>query len=192
MGMAEVFPMRDSKGDLWQRSAKVNRRRPSEGHLADLFVERHGREVRFMEGRPRIQFHPARDDMWIGWDGEELAGNEIAVRSIVRAICREVSEECGDPRIDSNRWVNAVLALVKFDPRIWVADWPPHPDLEAAIDGWISERCTLDATAWMSRPAMMASAAPYGWDRFESEELTKALTARSITGARATSTASTA
>ena len=29
MGMAEVLALRDSKGDLWQRAAKVNRRRPS-------------------------------------------------------------------------------------------------------------------------------------------------------------------
>jgi hypothetical protein len=36
-------------------------------------------------------------------------GNEIAVRSSVRAICSEAAEECGNPAIDSNRTVNAVL-----------------------------------------------------------------------------------
>jgi hypothetical protein len=76
MSPTEFFPIRDSKGDLW-RSAKVNRRRPSEGQLADLFVERHCREVRFMEGRPRIQFWPASEASWIGWDGEKWTGGEI-------------------------------------------------------------------------------------------------------------------
>lgn len=134
---------------------QVNRRRPSEGQLADLFADRHCREVRFLAGRPRIQFHPAREDMWIGWDGEESRGNEIAVRSIVRAICREASEECGDPRIDSSRSVNAVLALVKYDPTIFVGDWPPHPDLDEAVDGWIADR-------WIRKPGRHA---PPCWRR---------------------------
>ena len=119
--------------------------------------------------------------MWIGWDGEEWRGNEIAVRSIVRAICREASEECGDPRIDSSRSVNAVLALVKYDRTIFVGDWPPHPDLDEAVDGWIADRCVLDPKAWTSRPAMLATTTEFGWDRFENDELTEALAARGIT-----------
>jgi hypothetical protein len=170
MSMKEVFPMRDREGDLW-RSAKVNRRRPSEGQLADLFVERHSREVRF---------DPSKPACWIFWNGEKWKCSDIHAQRLVREICREASEESGDPRIESNRWINAVLAIAKFDPKILVSRWPCHPDLEAAVDGWISERCTLGATAWMSRPAMMASAAPYGWDRFESDELTKALDGRGI------------
>jgi hypothetical protein len=178
MSMSSVLPFRDSRGDLWRGASKVNRRRPSEGQLADLFVERHCREVKFLEGHPRIQFYPARDDMWIGWNGEKWTGNEITVRSIVRTICREASEECGDPRIDSSRAVNAVLSLAKFDPRIFVSDWPCHPDLEAAVDGWISERCVLDPTSWTPRPAMLATTA--GWERFDGDELSEALKARGI------------
>jgi hypothetical protein len=148
MGLAEVFPLRDSKGDLWQRAAKVNRRRPSEGQLADLFVERHCREVRFVRTRPAC---------WIAWNGEKWTCNDIHALRLVCGICREASEDSGYPAIDSNRTVNAVLALAKFDPRILVSKWPCHPDLEAAVDAWIADRCVLDPKAWTSRPAMLAS-----------------------------------
>ena len=167
MGMIEFFPLRASDGNLW-RAAKSGSRRQSvsEGALADLFVDRHCREVKFLDG-------------WIGWNGEKWTGNEITVRSIVRAICREAAEEHDDPRIDSSRGVNAILALVKYDPRIFVGRRPFHPDLEAAVDGWISDYCELDAAAWTMRSAMLPTTKVL--ERFEIEELNEALAARGIT-----------
>jgi hypothetical protein len=38
----------------------------------------------------------------------------------------------------------------------------------------------LDAAAWTPRPAMLASATGWDWERFEADELSEALKARGI------------
>jgi hypothetical protein len=53
-----------------------------------------------------------------------------------------------------------------------------HPDLEAAVDEWISDHCVLDPDAWTPRPAMLASTT--GWERFDANELSCALEARGL------------
>jgi hypothetical protein len=70
------------------------------------------------------------------------------------------------------------LSLAKCDPRLIISDWPCHPDLEGAVDEWIDQRVELDPDAWTPRPAMLASTA--GWERFDADELSKALEARGI------------
>jgi hypothetical protein len=55
---------------------------------------------------------------------------------------------------------------------------PCHPDVEAAVDEWISDHCVLDPDAWTPRPAMLASTT--GWERFDADELTCALEARAL------------
>ena len=97
---------------------------------------------------------------------------------LAREICREASETFNHPALDSHRSVVGVLSLAKSDPRLVVSGWPCHPDLETAVDEWISDHCVLDPHAWTPRPAMMASTA--GWERFDADELSEALKAKGI------------
>jgi hypothetical protein len=179
MRLTNVMTLRDSKGDIWP-AAKVNR--PSEGALADRFASEHSHEVRFLAAakRDRVQRQPARRAGWISWDGEEWLPNDAAAHRLAREICREVAEACDDQGIDSARVVSAVLSLAKCDLRIFCSDWPPHPELEAAVSEWLSDHCVIDVGSWTPRPAIVASAAAYGWDRFDADELSSALEARGV------------
>jgi hypothetical protein len=180
MRLSNVMTLRDSKGDIWP-AAKVNR--PSEGTLADRFASEHSHEVRFLAAaeRDRINRQPARRAGWIALDGEEWLLNDAAAQRLAREICKEAAEACNDPGIDSARVVSAVLSLAKCDLRIFCSDWPPHPELEAAVSEWLSDRCVIDAGSWTPRPAIVASAAAYGWDRFDADELSSELEAHGIT-----------
>ena len=150
MSMADVMPLRDSKGILWQRG---KRHRPSEGELADTFAERHGREVRFLTGaeRDRVQRQLARRAGWIVWsdaDSEWSVDSLNVAQRLAREICRAASEQCDDPALDSARTVASVLSLAKCDPRLVVSDWPCHPDVEAAVDSWLADHCAFSADTW--------------------------------------------
>ena len=113
MSMADVMPLRDSKGILWQRGKRT---RPSEGELADRFAERHGGEVRYLAGRDRVsQRQPARKPQWIAWNGEEwLPGSQNIALHLARGVCQEAAEAYGDPAIDSHRSVAGTLALAEM------------------------------------------------------------------------------
>lgn len=175
--MTNVMPLRDSQGILWERGKRT---RPSEGELADRFAERHSKEVHYLAGRERVRSLPARKAQWICWAGEEwLPDAQNLALHLAREICRAAAEAYGDPAIDSHRSVAGVLALAKCNPGLAVDDWPCHPDLEAAVDEWISDHCILDPDAWTPRPAMLASTT--GWERFDAYELASALAARGIT-----------
>jgi hypothetical protein len=166
--MNRVFPMRAHTGEIWT-AGKINRRRPSEGELAERFAERHCREVRYWAVHKR----------WIAWDGEEwLHDTQNLALHLARGICREAAEAYGDHTLDSHRSAAGVVALAKCDPRLVVSDWPCHPDLETAVDEWIEERCVLNSDAWTPRPALLASFA--AWERFDAEELTAAWERRGI------------
>jgi hypothetical protein len=132
MRIAEVFPLRDSKGDLWRSSSGGNKRRPSEGELADTLAERHSQEVRFLAAAAeRVYRQPARQAQWIAWseaDGEWLPDSLNLAQRLAREICREVADTCDDPALDSNRVVGGLLGLAKCDARLAVSDWPPHRD----------------------------------------------------------------
>jgi hypothetical protein len=183
MSLSEAFPLRDSRGDLW-RMAKANRRRPSEGQLADLFVERHCREVRFLTGAPADRAHrqPARKAQWAVWsdaDGEWLPDALNLAQRLAREICREAAETCDDPAVDSNRVVRGVLSLAKCDPRLVASDWPCDPHIEAAVAEWVSDHVILDPNAWTPRADLLASFV--GWEQFDADDLTAALEAHGIT-----------
>jgi hypothetical protein len=176
MGMTNVHKLRDHRGVLWERG---NRRRPSEGELAERFADRHSKVIRFLTGAERVQFWPGRKAGWIAWNGERWrVDKENVALHLAREICKEAAEAYGDHTLDSHRSVAGVLALAKCDPRLVVSDWPCHPDLKAAVDEWIEERCELDPGAWTPRPAMLATTA--GWERFDADELSEALEARGI------------
>jgi hypothetical protein len=180
MGMAEVFPMRGHKGDLWRSASGSNKRRPSEGELADTLAERHGREVRFLTAAERVYRQPARRAQWIVWNGEEwLPDTKNVAQRLAREICREAADTCDDPAIDSNRVVSGVLGLAKCDPRLVVSDWPCHPDVEAAVDGWLADRCVFSPEAWTPRADLLASFV--GWERFDADDLSIAFDARGLT-----------
>jgi hypothetical protein len=133
--------------------------------------------------RDRIRRQPARRAQWIVWDESNQEWNVDSInvaQRLAREVCREEAEACDEPALDSARVVSAVLSLAKCDPRLACADWPPHRDLTAAVSGWLADCCVIDAEAWTRRSDILASAAPYGWDRFEGEDLTAALAARGI------------
>jgi hypothetical protein len=174
--MNNAMPLRDSRGLLWQRGKRT---RPSEGELADRFAEQHNREVRYLAGHERVRSLHARKPQWVAWNGEEwLPDTQNLALHLAREICKETAEAYGDPVIDSHRSVAGVLALAKCNPTLAVSDWPCHPDLEAAVDEWISDHCVLDPDAWTPRAAMLASTT--GWERFDADELTCALEARGL------------
>jgi len=167
--MNNVFPMRTQKGDVWT-AGEINRRRPSEGELADRFAEHYNRKVRFWAGKKK----------WIIWDGDAWAWDrQNLALHLARSICKEAAEAYGDPAIDSHRSVAGVLALAKADPRLAVSNWSQHPDIEEAIAEWLDQRAELDPSAWTPRPELLASFA--GWERFDPRELTEAWEARGIT-----------
>lgn len=179
--MHNAFPVRSQDGTLWSPSqrAKQRRSRPSEGQLADCFAERHSGEVRFLAAGERIHRQPARKAGWIAWDGEEWLPDTLNVaQRLARDICREAAEICGDPAVDSNRFVFGVSGLAKC-PRLVASDWPCHPDIEAAVDGWINDHCVLDPEAWTRRADLLASF--ICWERFDADDLTSAWAARGIT-----------
>lgn len=164
-----MMPLRSHSGAIWP-AAKINRRRPSEGELADRLAENHSREVRYAVWKRQ----------WIAWDGEEWLPDTLNVaQRLARDVCREAAEICGDPAVDSNRVVSGVLGLAKCDPRLVASDWPCHPDIEAAVDGWINDHCSLDPEAWTRRADLLASF--IGWERFDADDLTSAWAARGIT-----------
>ena len=174
--MNNVMPLRGSKGILWQRG----KRRPSEGELADRLAERRSSAVRFLTGRERIHRRPALKAQWIYWDGEEWSSDkQNLAQPLAREICKEAAEECDDPALDSNRVVSGVLSLAKCDPRLVVSDWPCHPDIEAAVDEWIHDRCELDPASWTRRADLLASFT--GWERFDPGDLMAALEAHGVT-----------
>ena len=142
-----VFPMRSRTGELWA-AGKINRRRPSEGQLAEIFSERHRGQIRFLVRKKR----------WIVWCGDcwDFDDRNLALH-LARLICQEASEACGDPAIDSHRSAAGVVALAKCDPRLVAADWPEDPDLEAAVEEWIDDHCELDPAAWTARADLLAS-----------------------------------
>jgi hypothetical protein len=175
--MNNVMPLRDHKGILWERG---KRQRPSEGELADRLAERHSNAVRFMTGRERIHRRPALKAQWIYWAGQEWLFDEanLALR-LARQICKEAAAERDEPAIDSARSVSGVLSLAKCDPRLVVADWPPHPAIESAVYGWLADKCELDAAAWIPRADLLATFT--GWERFYPGDLMAALEAHGVT-----------
>ena len=178
MSMADVMPLRDSKGILWQRGKRT---RPSEGELADRFAERHGGEVRYLAGRDRVsQRQPARKPQWIAWNGEEwLPDSQNLALHLARGVCHEAAEAYADPAIDSHRSVAGVLALAKCDPRLVAEDWPRDPFIGAAVASWIADHAILDPNAWTPRADLLASFV--GWERFDADDLSAALAAHGIT-----------
>jgi hypothetical protein len=184
--MSNVLQMRDSKGILWERGKST---RPSEGELADRFAERHSREVRFLAAAGRVHGQRARKAGWIRWsgaDGESLADTANLALHLARGICREAASAFGDPAIDSHRSAAGVVALAKCDPRIACADWPCDPQIEAAVDAWISDRCILAAEEWTPRADLLASFP--NWQQFDPDDLTAALDARGISYRRKANT----
>ena len=181
MSMADVMPLRDSKGILWQRG---KRHRPSEGELADTFAERHGREVRFLTGaeRDRVQRQLARRAGWIVWsdaDSEWSVDSLNVAQRLAREICRAASEQCDDPALDSARTVASVLSLAKCDPRLVVSDWPCHPDVEAAVDSWLADHCAFSADTWTPRADLLATFV--GWEQFDADDLSNVFASRGLT-----------
>jgi hypothetical protein len=167
-----TMPLRTHRGDLWH-AGKINRRRPSEGELADRLAGNHSREVRYAAWKRK----------WIIWNGEEWVFDTLnAVQHLARCLCRDAAEERSIPALDSHRTVSGVLGLAKFDPRLVASDWPCHPEIEAAVDEWLSDRCTLDPDAWTPRADLLASFT--GWDRFDPNDLAIAWAARGITHRR--------
>lgn len=159
---------------------RAKRSRPSEGQLADCFAERHSGQVRFLTAAERVQWQPARKARRIMWSGERWRADDANLaQRLAREVCKEAAEACGDPAVDSKRVVSSVLGLAKCDPRLVASDWPCHPDIEAAVDGWISNHCSLDPEAWTPRAALLASF--IGWERFDADDLTSAWAARGIT-----------
>jgi hypothetical protein len=183
MGMAEAFPMRDSKGGLWRgTSGGGNKSRPSEGELADRLAERHCREVRFLTAAARVYRQPARKAGWIVWSEtsqEWLADAKNVAQRLAREICREAADTCDDPAIDSNRVVSGVLSLAKCDPRLVVSDWPCHPDIEAAVDAWLADHCVFSPGAWTPRADLLAWFVR--WQSFDADDLSIAFDARGLT-----------
>jgi hypothetical protein len=180
MGMAEVFPMRGHKGDLWRSASGSNKRRPSEGELADTLAERHSREVRFLTGAERVHRQPARKAQWIVWDGEEwLPDTKNLAQRLARSICKEASVECDEPSIDSARTVAAVLSLARCDPGLVCADWPCDPFIEEAVAAWLADHCVLDPNAWTRRSDLLASFV--GYEQFAPEDVNGELAAHGIT-----------
>jgi hypothetical protein len=180
MGMAEVFPMRGHKGDLWRSASGSNKRRPSEGELADTLAERHSREVRFLTGADRVHRQPARKAQWIVWDSDEwLPDTKNLAQRLAREICRAASEQCEDPALDSARTVASVLSLAKCDPRLVVSDWPCHPDVEAAVDRWFADHCAFSADTWTPRADLLATFA--GWEQFDADDLSNVFASRGLT-----------
>ena len=164
-----MMPLRSHSGPVWP-AAKINRRRPSEGELADRLAENHNREIRYA----------AWERKWIAWDGEEwLFDTQNLALHLARCICREAAEVCVNPAIDSHRTVAALLALAKSDPRLVASEWPCDPHIEAAVDGWINDHCVLDPEAWTPRSELLASFVD--WERFDAGDLTSAWAARGIT-----------
>jgi hypothetical protein len=179
MSMADVMPLRDSKGILWQRGKRT---RSSEGELADRLAERHSLKVRFLTGSERVHRQPARKAQWIAWsdaEGERLPDEHHLALRLAPEICREAAEAYGDHTIDSHRSVAGVVALAKCDPRLVVSDWPCHPEIEAAVSGWLDDHCTLDPSAWTARAELLASFV--GWERFDADDLSAVLAAHGIT-----------
>jgi hypothetical protein len=84
--------------------------------------------------------------------------------------------------LDSARTVAGVLSLAKCDRRLVVDRWPCEPNLEAAVDDWLSSHAVLDPRAWTARAALMSSFV--GADRLGPAELIVALDARGITPRR--------
>jgi hypothetical protein len=169
MSLGNIRRLRES--DIWP-SAKVNRRRPSEGELADTLAERHRRDVRFLTA--------ARNARWIVWDGEEwLFDTTNVAQRRAREICPEAAAECDDPAVDSNRVGSGVLSLAKCDPRLVCADWPCDPHIEEAVAGWVSDHCILAAEEWTPRADLLASFV--GWEQFCPDDLMSALEAHGIT-----------
>jgi hypothetical protein len=107
--------------------------------------------------------------------GHELRANTNEQEMFIRLK----ADMCDDPAVDSNRVVSGVLSLAKCDPRLVVSDWPCHPDIEAAVDGWIADYCVFSPDAWTPRADILASFE--GWERFDPDELSIALDARGIT-----------
>jgi hypothetical protein len=179
--MAEVFPLRDSRGDLWRAASDGgNKRRLSEGDLADTLAERHCREVRFLTAAERVRRQPARKAQWIVWNGEEwLPDAKNVAQRLAREICREAAETCDDPAVDSNRVVSGVLSLAKCDPSLVVSDWPCHPDIEEAVDDWLADHCVFSPEAWTPRSDLLASFV--GWEKFDADDLSIAFDARGLT-----------
>ena len=157
-----MMPLRSHSGALWP-AAKINRRRPSEGELADRLAENHNRRIRYAAWARK----------WIAWDGEEwLFDEQNLALHLARGICRQAADAYGNPALDSHRSVAAVLGLAKCDPRLVANQWPCHPDIEAAVDEWISDHCVLDPEAWTPRTDLLASF--IGWERFDADDLTSA------------------
>jgi hypothetical protein len=75
--------------------------------------------------------------------GHELRANTNEQEMFIRLK----ADMCDDPAVDSNRVVSGVLSLAKCDPRLVVSDWPCHPDIEAAVDGWIADYCVFSPDA---------------------------------------------
>jgi hypothetical protein len=175
------MPLRDSKGSLWRAaSGGGNKRRPSEGELADQLAERHSREVRFLTAAERVYRQPARKAQWIVWNGEEwLPDSQSLALHLARGICQEAAEAYGDPAIDSHRSVAGVVALAKCDPRLVVSDWPCHPDIEEAVDAWLADHCIFSPDAWTPRADLLASFV--GWEKFDADDLGIAFDARGLT-----------
>jgi hypothetical protein len=71
-----------------------------------------------------------------------------------------------------------VLGLAKADPRLVADAWQCHPDIEAAVDGWIADHCEIDPEAWTARAELLASFV--GFERFDRDELSIALAERGI------------
>jgi hypothetical protein len=180
MGMAEVFPLRDSKGSLWRAASGGNKRRPSEGTLADTFAERHSNEVRFLAAAGRAYGQPARKAGWISWNGEEwFPDTQNLALHLARGICKEAAEAYGDPAIDSHRSAAGVVALAKADPRLACSDWPCDPYIEAPVAAWVDDHCILAAEEWTPRNDLLASFV--GWEQFDPDDLLSAWAAHGIT-----------
>jgi hypothetical protein len=187
MGMAEVFPLRDSNGDLWRAASDGgNKRRPSEGALADRFAARHSKQVRYLAGRERVRSLPARKPQWIAWHRDRcewLLDNQHVALRLARAVCKEAAEQCDDHTLDSARSVNGLLSLAKADHRLIASDWPCDPEIEGAVDAWLTDHCVLDEDAWTKRSDLLATFV--GWEDFDPEDLTAALEARGLSYRRA-------
>jgi hypothetical protein len=174
MGMAEVFPMRGHKGDLWRSASSGKRTRPSEGELADRLANLHSKEVRFLAAAARAHGRPARKAGWISWNGDEwLPDTQNLALHLAREICKEAAEAYGDPAIDSHRSVAGVLALAKCNPILAATDWPCDPFVEEAVAAWVNDHCVIDPNAWTRRSYLLASFV--GWEQFDPDDVTSVL-----------------
>ncbi len=167
--MNSTFPVRDHKGDLIWPVGKINRRRPSEGELAERLAERHRDELRYWPKQKK----------WIVWTGEErVRDTQNLAMHLAHKLCREAAEAYGDHTLDSHRSVAGVLALSKSDPRLVVDGYPCHPELEAAVDDLVRDYYVIDPEAWTPRVQVLKTTTAL--ERFDVDELSRALEARGI------------